>query len=132
MYRAKMGKIGDFSTYDCSPMNLSIDIDSHRRLSISRQKLPRQLINVAFYSFYFHLLNPHPLYPFSLPSFCMSSFAISVQISHYIAPICSHLSFIYITLVHFCFYTVKKRFPSFPSSAGMSLPNSPWAGIMTS
>jgi hypothetical protein len=26
----------------------------------------------------------------------------------------------------------KKRFASFPSSAGMSLPNSPWAGIMTS
>ncbi len=32
-----------------------------------------------------------------------------------------------------CFYyTVKKRFASFPSPAGMSLPNSPWAGIMTS
>jgi hypothetical protein len=30
------------------------------------------------------------------------------------------------------FYTVKKRFASFPSPAGMSLPNSPWAGIMTS
>jgi hypothetical protein len=29
-------------------------------------------------------------------------------------------------------YTVKKRFASFPSPAGMSLPNSPWAGIMTS
>jgi hypothetical protein len=29
-------------------------------------------------------------------------------------------------------YTVKKRFVSFPSPAGMSLPNSPWAGIMTS
>ncbi len=28
-------------------------------------------------------------------------------------------------------YTVKKRFASFPSPAGMSLPNSPWAGIMT-
>ncbi len=28
--------------------------------------------------------------------------------------------------------TVKKRLASFPSSAGMSLPNSPWAGIMTS
>jgi len=27
--------------------------------------------------------------------------------------------------------TVKKRFASFPSPAGMSLPNSPWAGIMT-
>jgi hypothetical protein len=26
----------------------------------------------------------------------------------------------------------KKRFASFPSTAGMSLPNSPWAGIMTS
>ncbi len=26
----------------------------------------------------------------------------------------------------------KKRFASFPSPAGMSLPNSPWAGIMTS
>jgi hypothetical protein len=26
----------------------------------------------------------------------------------------------------------KKRFGSFPSTAGMSLPNSPWAGIMTS
>jgi hypothetical protein len=26
----------------------------------------------------------------------------------------------------------KKRFESFPSPAGMSLPNSPWAGIMTS
>jgi hypothetical protein len=26
----------------------------------------------------------------------------------------------------------KKRFVSFPSPAGMSLPNSPWAGIMTS
>jgi hypothetical protein len=26
----------------------------------------------------------------------------------------------------------KKRFTSFPSPAGMSLPNSPWAGIMTS
>jgi hypothetical protein len=25
-------------------------------------------------------------------------------------------------------YTVKKRFASFPSPAGMSLPNSPWAG----
>ncbi len=25
----------------------------------------------------------------------------------------------------------KKRFASFPSPAGMSLPNSPWAGIMT-
>jgi hypothetical protein len=31
-----------------------------------------------------------------------------------------------------CIYTVKKRFGSFPSPAGMSLPNSPWAGIMTS
>ncbi len=29
-------------------------------------------------------------------------------------------------------YTVKKRFASFPYPAGMSLPNSPWAGIMTS
>ncbi len=29
-------------------------------------------------------------------------------------------------------YTVKKRIESFPSPAGMSLPNSPWAGIMTS
>ncbi len=29
-------------------------------------------------------------------------------------------------------YTVKKRFASFPSPAGMSLPNSPWAEIMTS
>jgi hypothetical protein len=29
-------------------------------------------------------------------------------------------------------YTVKKRMASFPSLAGMSLPNSPWAGIMTS
>jgi hypothetical protein len=29
-------------------------------------------------------------------------------------------------------YTVKKRFASFPSPAGISLPNSPWAGIMTS
>ncbi len=29
-------------------------------------------------------------------------------------------------------YTVKKRFASFPSPAGMSLPNSPCAGIMTS
>ena len=29
-------------------------------------------------------------------------------------------------------YTVKKRIGSFPSPAGMSLPNSPWAGIMTS
>ncbi len=29
-------------------------------------------------------------------------------------------------------YTVKKRFASFPSPAGMSLPNSSWAGIMTS
>jgi hypothetical protein len=29
-------------------------------------------------------------------------------------------------------HTVKKRFASFPSPAGMSLPNSPWAGIMTS
>jgi hypothetical protein len=29
-------------------------------------------------------------------------------------------------------YTVKKRFESFLSPAGMSLPNSPWAGIMTS
>ncbi len=29
-------------------------------------------------------------------------------------------------------YTVKKRFASFPSLAGMSLPNSPRAGIMTS
>jgi hypothetical protein len=29
-------------------------------------------------------------------------------------------------------YTVKKRFASFPSPAGMSIPNSPWAGIMTS
>jgi hypothetical protein len=29
-------------------------------------------------------------------------------------------------------YTVKKRFANFPSPAGMSLPNSPWAGIMTS
>ncbi len=29
-------------------------------------------------------------------------------------------------------YTVKKRFVSFPSPDGMSLPNSPWAGIMTS
>jgi hypothetical protein len=26
----------------------------------------------------------------------------------------------------------KKRFASFPSPAGMSLPNYPWAGIMTS
>jgi hypothetical protein len=26
----------------------------------------------------------------------------------------------------------KKRFASFPSPSGMSLPNSPWAGIMTS
>jgi hypothetical protein len=26
----------------------------------------------------------------------------------------------------------KKRFVSFPSPAGMSLPNTPWAGIMTS
>ncbi len=30
------------------------------------------------------------------------------------------------------FCTVKKRFASFPSPTGMSLPNSPWAGIMTS
>ncbi len=29
-------------------------------------------------------------------------------------------------------YTVKKMIASFPSPAGMSLPNSPWAGIMTS
>jgi hypothetical protein len=29
-------------------------------------------------------------------------------------------------------YTLKKRFASFPSLAGMSLPNSPWAGITTS
>ncbi len=29
-------------------------------------------------------------------------------------------------------HTVKKRFASFPSPAGMSLPNSPWAGIMKS
>ncbi len=29
-------------------------------------------------------------------------------------------------------YTVKKRFASFPSLAGMSITNSPWAGIMTS
>jgi hypothetical protein len=29
-------------------------------------------------------------------------------------------------------YTVNKRIASFPSPAGMSLPNSPWAGIMTS
>jgi hypothetical protein len=29
-------------------------------------------------------------------------------------------------------YTVKTRFASFPSPAGMSLPNSPWAEIMTS
>ncbi len=28
-------------------------------------------------------------------------------------------------------YTVKKSFVSFPSPAGMSLPNSPWAGIMS-
>jgi hypothetical protein len=28
--------------------------------------------------------------------------------------------------------TVKKRYASFPSPAGISLPNSPWAGIMTS
>jgi hypothetical protein len=28
--------------------------------------------------------------------------------------------------------TVKKRIARFPSPAGMSLPNSPWAGIMTS
>jgi hypothetical protein len=28
-------------------------------------------------------------------------------------------------------YTVKKRFASFLSPVGMSLPNSPWAGIMT-
>jgi hypothetical protein len=46
MYRAKMGKIGDYSTYDYPPLNLSIDIDGHRRLSISRQKLPCRLINV--------------------------------------------------------------------------------------
>jgi hypothetical protein len=32
----------------------------------------------------------------------------------------------------YALYTVKKRFESFPSPAGMSLPNSPWAGIMTS
>ncbi len=29
-------------------------------------------------------------------------------------------------------HTVKNRIASFPSPAGMSLPNSPWAGIMTS
>jgi hypothetical protein len=29
-------------------------------------------------------------------------------------------------------YIVKKRFASFPSTAEMSLPSSPWAGIMTS
>ncbi len=33
---------------------------------------------------------------------------------------------------HKVLYTVKKRFASFPSPAGMSPPNSPWAGIMTS
>ena len=37
-----------------------------------------------------------------------------------------------INIVHWNTYTVKKRFPSFPSPAGMSLPNSLWAGIMTS
>jgi hypothetical protein len=29
-------------------------------------------------------------------------------------------------------YTVKKRFASFPSPARMSLPNSPWEGVMPS
>ncbi len=29
-------------------------------------------------------------------------------------------------------HTVKKRFANFPSPAGMSLPNSPWPGLMTS
>ncbi len=63
MSQAKMGKIGDYSTYNYPPMNLPIDIDGHR-LSIGRQKLTGQLINVAFYSFYFHLLNPHlPYFP---------------------------------------------------------------------
>jgi hypothetical protein len=32
----------------------------------------------------------------------------------------------------FGIYIVKKKFEIFPSPAGMSLPNSPWAGIMTS
>ncbi len=48
MSQAKLGIFGDYSTYDCSPMNLSIDIDGHRRLSISRQKLPCQLVTVEY------------------------------------------------------------------------------------
>jgi hypothetical protein len=39
-----------------------------------------------------------------------------------------HLAF---TAVFLYFLHCKKRFASFPSPAGMSLPNSPWAGIMT-
>jgi hypothetical protein len=32
----------------------------------------------------------------------------------------------------FTYIHCKKRFASFPSPAGVSLPNCPWAGIMTS
>jgi hypothetical protein len=44
---------------------------------------------------------------------------------------CCHIGASHAAWRHSC-YTVKKRFASFPSPAGMSLPNSPWAGIMTS
>jgi hypothetical protein len=30
MSQAKLGIFGDYSTYNCSPMNLSIEIDGHR------------------------------------------------------------------------------------------------------
>jgi hypothetical protein len=38
-----------------------------------------------------------------------------------------------LTSIFLCMYVHRKKsFASFPSPAGMSLPNSPWAGIMTS
>ncbi len=44
----------------------------------------------------------------------------------------SELTFSFLLLLSSSYYTLKQRFASFPSPAGMSLPNSHWAGIMTS
>jgi hypothetical protein len=119
-----VGKVAKTFHENCSLE--SFDVETNQSLLIIHPTSPHKLCNPTL-----HTNNLRPLLFYSrrlLMHIILLHATQWVMLSIAIWHTNLHTS----TSTVYCKIHRRKRFASFPSPAGMSLPNSPWAGIMTS